>query len=111
MSTSKKSKRHYDSLASYIVKVLKQVHPEMGMAGSAKEMTEALLIAALDKIMTAANNLSQVKKSETVTTRLIQASVRLTLTGELAKHAVSEGTKATTKYQSSVEGGTEGNRN
>ncbi len=31
----------------------------------------------------------------------IQTSVRLLLPGELAKHAVSEGTKAVTKYTSS----------
>uniref|UniRef100_A0A2I3TGI4 Histone H2B n=3 Tax=Pan TaxID=9596 RepID=A0A2I3TGI4_PANTR len=33
--------------------------------------------------------------------RLIQTAVRLLLPGELAKHAVSEGTKAVTKYASS----------
>jgi histone H2B len=34
--------------------------------------------------------------------RLIPFSVRLILPGELAKHAVSEGTKAVTKYSSST---------
>merc|ERR1712000_229906 len=34
--------------------------------------------------------------------RSIQTSVRLILPGELAKHAVSEGTKAVTKYSSST---------
>ena len=37
----------------------------------------------------------------TITSREIQTSVRLLLPGELAKHAVSEGTKAVTKYTSS----------
>lgn len=32
----------------------------------------------------------------------LSASVRLILPGELAKHAVSEGTKAVTKYSSST---------
>lgn len=36
----------------------------------------------------------------TVTSREIQTSVRLILPGELAKHAVSEGTKAVTKFTS-----------
>jgi hypothetical protein len=34
------------------------------------------------------------------TSREIQTAVRLLLPGELAKHAVSEGTKAVTKYTS-----------
>ena len=37
----------------------------------------------------------------TISSREIQTSVRLLLPGELAKHAVSEGTKAVTKYTSS----------
>ncbi|CAB3377647.1 Hypothetical predicted protein [Cloeon dipterum] len=36
-----------------------------------------------------------------ITSREIQTTVRLLLPGELAKHAVSEGTKAVTKYTSS----------
>ena len=40
-------------------------------------------------------------KCSTITSREIQTSVRLLLPGELAKHAVSEGTKAVTKYTSS----------
>ena len=37
----------------------------------------------------------------TITSREIQTAVRLLLPGELAKHAVSEGTKAVTKFTSS----------
>ena len=37
----------------------------------------------------------------TITSQEIQTAVRLLLPGELAKHAVSEGTKAVTKYTSS----------
>ena len=37
----------------------------------------------------------------TISSREIQTSVRITLPGELAKHAMSEGTKAVTKYTSS----------
>jgi hypothetical protein len=40
-------------------------------------------------------------KKSTLSSREIQTSVRLMLPGELAKHAVSEGTKAVTKFTSS----------
>ena len=45
---------------------------------------------------------SSYNKKSTLTSREIQTAVRLLLPGELAKHAVSEGTKAVTKYTSSA---------
>jgi histone H2B len=44
--------------------------------------------------------LARYNKKPTVTSREIQTAVRLILPGELAKHAVSEGTKAVTKFTS-----------
>ena len=46
--------------------------------------------------------LAAYNKKSTISSREIQTSVRLILPGELAKHAVSEGTKAVTKYSSST---------
>ena len=48
-----------------------------------------------------AGRLARYSKKATLSSREIQTSVRLMLPGELAKHAVSEGTKAVTKYTSS----------
>jgi histone H2B len=42
-------------------------------------------------------------KKMTFSSREVQTATRLALPGELAKHAVSEGTKAVTKYQEAVE--------
>ena len=52
-------------------------------------------------ISTVASRLAHYNKRSTITSREIQTAVRLLLPGELAKHAVSEGTKAVTKYTSS----------
>ena len=52
------------------------------------------------KIATEAAKLSRYNKKPTVSSREIQTAVRLILPGELAKHAVSEGTKAVTKFTS-----------
>ena len=46
-----------------------------------------------EKIATEAAKLARYNKKPTVTSREIQTAVRLILPGELAKHAVSEGTK------------------
>ncbi|THU91176.1 hypothetical protein K435DRAFT_674724, partial [Dendrothele bispora CBS 962.96] len=41
--------------------------------------------------------LATYSKKSTISSREIQTSVRLILPGELAKHAISEGTKSVTK--------------
>ena len=53
------------------------------------------------RIAVEARSLTNKNKRSTITSREIQTAVRLLLPGELAKHAVSEGTKAVTKYTSS----------
>ena len=54
-----------------------------------------------ERIAGEASRLAHYNKCLTISSREIQTAVRLLLPGELAKHAVSEGTKAVTKYTSS----------
>ncbi|CAH2020391.1 unnamed protein product [Acanthoscelides obtectus] len=49
-----------------------------------------------ERIAAEASRLAHYNKRATITSREIQTAVRLLLPGELAKHAVSEGTKAVT---------------
>ena len=52
-----------------------------------------------EQITSEAGKLSRYNKKATMSSREIQTAVRLVLPGELAMHAVSEGTKAVTKFQ------------
>ncbi|GBP92432.1 Histone H2B [Eumeta japonica] len=63
---------------------------------------ESYAIYIYKRIAAEASRLAHYNKRSTITSREVQTSVRLLLPGELAKHAVSEGTKAVTKYTSSV---------
>ena len=62
------------------------------------------MIYLFDRVSTEAARLamrrknSKGRKTSTMDSRDVQTAVRLILPGELAKHAVSEGTKAITKY-------------
>ncbi len=47
-----------------------------------------------------AGKLVKINKVKTLSSREIQTAVRLLLPGELAKHAMSEGTKAVAKFTS-----------
>ena len=84
----------------YLFKVLKQVHPDTGISSKAMAILNSFVIDQFEKIAAAAAQLSRVNKKPTMTSREIQTAVRLVLPGELAKHAVSEGTKAVTKFTS-----------
>lgn len=60
-----------------------------------------------ERLASEAGRLARYNKRHTITSREVQTAVRLILPGELAKHAVSEGTKAVTKYNSSTAGSQE----
>ena len=80
--------------------VLKQVHPETGISSKAMSIMNSFINDIFEKIATEAARLSRYNKKPTISSREIQTAVRLILPGELAKHAVSEGTKAVTKFTS-----------
>ena len=82
----------------YIYRVLKQVHPETGISKRSMSIMNSFINDVFEKIYTEATKLVQYNKKHTLSSREIQTAVRLLLPGELAKHAVSEGTKAVTKY-------------
>lgn len=95
-----KKKKRTESYSIYIYKVLKQVHPETGISSRAMSIMNSFVADLFERIASEAAKLSSYNNSKTLTSREIQTAVRLLLPGELAKHAVSEGTKAVTKYSS-----------
>ncbi|ROL46339.1 Histone H2B [Anabarilius grahami] len=100
--TGKKRKRsRKESYAIYVYKVLKQVHPDTGISSKAMGIMNSFVNDIFERIAGEASRLTHYNKRSTITSREIQTAVRLLLPGELAKHAVSEGTKAVTKYTSS----------
>lgn len=87
-----------DSYATYIYKVLKQVHPDTGISKKGMVIMDNFIHDVFERLANEAGRLARYNKKSTISSREIQTAVRLTLPGELAKHAVSEGTKAVTKY-------------
>ena len=97
----KKKGKRKESYAIYIYKVLKQVHPDTGISSKAMSIMNSFVNDLFERVAAEASRLAHYNKRSTITSREIQTSVRLLLPGELAKHAVSEGAKAVTKYTSS----------
>jgi len=97
----KHRKKRKESFSIYIYKVLKQVHPDTGISSKAMSIMNSFVNDIFERIAAEASRLAHYNKRSTITSREVQTAVRLLLPGELAKHAVSEGTKAVTKYTSS----------
>ena len=93
-------KNRAETYSVYIYRVLKQVHPETGISKRSMSIMNSFINDVFEKISLEAANLVRYNKNQTLSSREVQTDVRLLLPVELAKHAVSEGTKAVTKYTS-----------
>lgn len=102
LQKKKRGARH-DNYVMYIYKVLRQVHPEMGISCKAMSIVNSFVKDIFERIAGEAKRLSQYNRRLTISSREIQTAVRLLLPGELAKHAVSEGSKAVIKYMETKE--------
>jgi histone H2B len=95
----KRAKRKgVESFKTYIFRVLKQVHPETRISKKSIMIMNNLVTDTFDRVANEAGKLCKITKTQTLSSRCIQSAVRLVLPGELSKHAVSEGTKAMTKF-------------
>ena len=96
--------------------MLKQVHPDTGISNKAMAILNSFVNDIFERIATEASSmcspfsvrdlpltmppeLASYSKKSTISSREIQTAVRLILPGELAKHAISEGTKSVTKVR------------
>ena len=97
----KKTRRGKESYAIYIKRVLKQVHPDIGVHPKAMSVLNSMANDLFERIAAEASRLAHRNKKSTITSREIETAVKLLLPGDLVKHAVSEGSKAVTKYKTS----------
>ena len=96
----KRHKRRIETFSIYIYKVLRQVHPETGISKKAMSIMNSFINDTFDRIAVESSRLVRYNKRRTLSSREVQSAVKLLLPGELAKHAISEGTKAVTKFTS-----------
>ena len=94
----RKQRKRRESYGLYIYKVLKQVHPDTSISRKAMGMMNSFVNDSFERIAFEASRLALYSKRSTLSSREIQTAVKLLLPGELSKHAISEGTKAVSKY-------------
>ena len=101
-TSDKKSKRRTESYSSYIYRVLKVVvDPPRGMSSKAMSIMNSFVNDIFERIATQASRVLRYNTRRTLSSREIQTATKLVLSGELTKHAVTQGTQAVTKYNNS----------
>jgi histone H2B len=94
----RKRKANFTSYGSFTNKVLKQVHPSLGINRSASEMINRSIDEFVRGLAIRATLLLEISKHTTAKIPALVAAIKLLLPGELAKHAIAEGNKAVSKY-------------
>jgi histone H2B len=64
-------------------------------------IVNSLVGDVFERLAGESGRLCKISKAKTLSSREVQTAVRLSLPGELGKHAMAEGTKAVAKYTSS----------
>jgi histone H2B len=93
----KRKKHKSQGFTTYIHRVLKQVHPENGITKKALQQLNSMLSIIAEEFYLRCRKMTIHIDKKTISSREVQSVTRLLLPDELAKHAVSEGTKAITK--------------
>mmetsp|Transcript_48378 Transcript_48378/g.59523 ORF Transcript_48378/g.59523 Transcript_48378/m.59523 type:complete len:126 (-) Transcript_48378:174-551(-) len=95
-------KRSYETYNIYIYKVLKQVHPKLGISKKGMNIMNGMVFDIFDRVVNEAALLVKYNKKLTLDPRAIQCAIKLVLPGELAKHAEGEANKAVKKFLNAI---------
>merc|ERR1712232_169398 len=94
-SESSKVKTYF---GSYISKIMKQVNSEMKLGRSALNVIDSIIFETFLQFSDVMVSLKAKEKAKTLSTKDVQAAVKLICNGELQKHCLMEGAKAIVKY-------------
>ncbi len=97
-TSTKRRKKSKQTFNLYIFRVLKQVHPQIGMSKKAMAIMDSFVSDTFERIAREAATIVKYNQKATLDARAIAAACKLVLPGELSKHAESEANKAVQKY-------------
>lgn len=97
---TKKRARGEPSYGSYIHRVMKKVHPDLSGSRAGIEITNAMVDYLVKTLAQNSVKVAGVAKKSTLSARHVQSACRMCFPGELANHAISEGSMALAKFTS-----------
>lgn len=97
-ATGEKKRKPKRSYATYIGRVLRSTTKSKAtLSSKSVRILNSLVVDFFDRIATEAASLARSNKKQTLGSREVQTAVRLLLPTELAKHSISEATRALAK--------------
>merc|ERR1711907_180488 len=96
-----RKKKRVETFSVYIYKVLKNIHPEVGMSKKAMAVMNSFVMDLFERLALESSKLVRYHGKQTMTSNDVQSAVKLVLPGDLSEHAVAEGTRALNKFGSS----------
>ena len=100
-SSKRHKKKKYESYNIYIYKVLKNIHPEVGIS---KKAMNSFVNDLFERVALESSKLARYHGKQTLSSNDVQSAVKLILPGDLAEHAIAEGTRAMNKFAQQVVG-------
>ena len=92
-SLKKHKKKKFESYNIY--KVLKNIHPEIGIS---KKAMNSFVNDLFERVALESSKLARYHGKQTLSSNDVQSAVKLILPGDLAEHAIAEGTRAMNKF-------------
>ena len=86
---------------SYLYKILKQVHPDLGISSESTNTINSAFLRLYTEVANEAGSVSRKTNSQTLSALDVQTAAKIILPQELANHAINEGAQAIVKYQAS----------
>ena len=77
-----------------------QVNPDLGISSKGMGIMNSFINDIFERLAQEAARLARINNKSTILPRDIESAVRLVLPGDLAKHAISEASKAMDKLKS-----------
>ena len=97
----RQKRRKFESYSIYIHKVLKNIHSNVGISKKAMNVMNSFVNDLFERVALEASKLARYHGKQTLSSHDIQCAVKLILPGDLADHAIAEGTKALNKFSAS----------
>ena len=79
----KRRRRRKESYGRFIFRVLKQVHPDVGISSKAMSIMNSFVNDIFERLAGEASKLAHHNRRKTISSREVQTAVRLLLPGEL----------------------------
>ena len=97
-----KPKASPGAFTTYIYRVKKQVHPDLGITKSSMKIIESFITDFFERICRDSSNLMMSSGNKSLRSQDVLAAIKMVLPGELGKHAYNEAEKAIKSFVEAV---------